>query len=113
MIDGKGFGSTNRQTSPCKICVVGAGAAGVELILSIQFRLKKMFEELGLRNSEELSYHLVSKSEQIMPSFPSAVADEFDTILHERGVIVHRGVKQRKRRAMANLFYPMEITLTR
>ena len=80
------------QTSPCKICVVGAGAAGVELILSIQFRLKKMFEELG-RNSEELSYHLVSKSEQIMPSFPSAVADRFDTILHERGVIVHRGVE--------------------
>ena len=80
------------QTGPCKICVVGAGAAGVELILSIQFRLKKMFEELG-RNSVELSYHLVSKSEQIMPSFPSAVADRFDTILHERGVIVHRGVE--------------------
>ena len=51
-----------------------------------------MFEELG-RNSVELSYHLVSKSEQIMPSFPSAVADRFDTILHERGVIVHRGVE--------------------
>ena len=80
------------QAGPHRICVVGAGAAGVELILSIQFRLKKMLEELG-RNSEELSYHLVSKSKQIMPSFPYTVAKQFDAILDERGVIVHRGVE--------------------
>ena len=80
------------QAGPHRICVVGAGAAGVELILSIQFRLKKMLEELG-RNSEELSYHLVSKSKQIMPSFPYTVAKRFNAILDERGVIVHRGVE--------------------
>jgi selenide,water dikinase len=80
------------QPGPHKICVVGAGAAGVELILSIRFRLKKMLEELG-RNSEELSYHLVSKSKQIMPSFPSSVRKRFNAILDERGVIVHRGVE--------------------
>jgi selenide,water dikinase len=51
-----------------------------------------MLEELG-RNSEELSYHLVSKSKQIMPSFPSSVAKRFNAILDNRGVIVHRGVE--------------------
>ena len=78
------------QSGSHKICVVGAGAAGVELVLSIQFRLQKMLKENN--KSEELIFHLVSKSEQIMPSFPSSVAKRFDAILDKRGVIVHRGV---------------------
>jgi selenide,water dikinase len=81
-----------KQSGSHKVCVVGAGAAGVELLLSIQFRLQKSLEKLG-RNSEELTFHLVSKSEQVMPSFPPAVAKRFDAILDERGVIVHRGVE--------------------
>ena len=75
-----------------KVCVVGAGAAGVELLLAIQFRLQNELAGLG-RSSEDLICHLVSKSEHIMPAFPSAVAKRFDSILDERGVQVHRGVE--------------------
>jgi selenide,water dikinase len=73
-----------------KVCVVGAGAAGVELLLAIQFRLQNELAGLG-RSSEQLIFHLVCKSEHIMPGFPSAVAKRFDAILDERGVQVHRG----------------------
>lgn len=75
-----------------RIAVVGAGAAGVELVLAIQYRLQKELAALG-RSSEELVFHLVSKSSQIMPQFPAAVAKRFDRILDERGVIVHRGLE--------------------
>ena len=51
-----------------------------------------MLEELD-RSSEELSYHLVSKSKQIMPSFPYNVAKRFDSILDERGITVYRGIE--------------------
>ncbi len=78
------------QPGAHNICVVGAGAAGVELLLAIQFRLKNELHALG-RGAEQLSFHLVSKSEQIMPQFPAAVSRRFERILKDRGVIVHRG----------------------
>lgn len=74
------------------IAVVGAGAAGVELLLAIQFRLKNELSALG-RSSEDLQFHLISKSNQIMPQFPQAVAHRFDQILDDRNVTVHRGVE--------------------
>lgn len=75
-----------------KIAVVGAGAAGVELLLAIQFRLKNELSALG-RSSEELQFHLISKSAQIMPQFPNSVAQRFGRILDDRQVTVHRGVE--------------------
>jgi selenide,water dikinase len=75
---------------PHKIAIVGAGAAGVEILLAIQFRLKNMLKDRG-RDSEELEFHLVSKSETIMPQFPASVGQRFERVLKERGVIVHRG----------------------
>ncbi|MBT3905961.1 MAG: selenide, water dikinase SelD [Rhodospirillaceae bacterium] len=75
---------------PHKIAIVGAGAAGVEILLAIQFRLKNMLKDRG-RDSEELEFHLVSKTETIMPQFPASVGQRFERVLKERGVIVHRG----------------------
>ena len=75
---------------PHRIAVVGAGAAGVEILLAIQFRLKNMLAGLD-RESEQLAFHLVSKTDQIMPGFPDSVARRFDRILDQRNVIVHRG----------------------
>lgn len=78
------------QAGPHRIGVVGAGAAGVEILLAIQYRLKT---ELGRqqRETEQLEFHLISKSDRIMPAFVPGVTERFERILKERGVHVHRG----------------------
>jgi selenide,water dikinase len=80
------------QNGPHRIAVVGAGAAGVEILLAIQFRLRQLLNQQQ-RNNERLEFHLISKSRQIMPSFPAAVAQKFEHILAERQVRVHRGAE--------------------
>ncbi len=80
------------QPGPHRVGVIGAGAAGVELLLAVQYRLQNVLMELG-RSSEELVFHLISKSDEIMPQFPSGVARRFNRILDERAVVVHRGVE--------------------
>lgn len=78
------------QTGPHRIGVIGAGAGGVELLLAVQVRLQNTLRDLG-RNPDDLSFHLISKSERILSGFPASVGDRFERILNERGVIVHRG----------------------
>jgi selenide,water dikinase len=80
------------QQGPHRIAVVGAGAAGVEILLAIQFRLRQLLDQ-HQRSNEQLEFHLVSKSTQIMPSFPAAVAQKFEHILAQRQVRVHRGAE--------------------
>lgn len=80
------------QAGPHKIAVVGAGAAGVEILLAIQFRLRQLLDQ-HQRSDEQLEFHLVSKSKQIMPSFPASVAQKFEHILANRNVHVHRGAE--------------------
>ena len=70
------------QSGPHKIGVVGAGAAGVELLLAIQFRLEKLLSELG-RSSEQLNFHLISKSEKIWLSESGFDVDENGFVLVE------------------------------
>jgi len=72
-----------------RIAVVGSGAAGVELLLAIQFRLQTLLQQ-NQRQDEQLEFHLVSKSAQIMPAFPAGVARRLERILEQRGVQVHR-----------------------
>ena len=86
------------QQGPHRIAVVGAGAAGVEILLAIQFRLRQLLDQQQ-RNNEQIEFHLVSKSRQIMPSFPHAVAQKFERILAEREVHVHRGAEATMARA--------------
>lgn len=80
------------QRSTHRIGVVGAGAAGVEMLLAIQFRLQKMLSDAG-RSTEKIDCHLVSRSPHILPAFSSAVAARFGRVLSERGVHVHLGVE--------------------
>ena len=78
-----------QHSGPHRIAVVGAGAAGVEILLAIQYRLKTIMLESN-RQEELLEFHLISKTPQIMPAFSASVASRFERILRERGVIVHR-----------------------
>lgn len=78
------------SAGPHRVAVVGAGAAGVELLLAIQYRLQGLLAEQR-RAGEAIECHLISKSERILPAFPAGVARRFDRILSDRGVRVHRG----------------------
>ncbi|MBS7807469.1 selenide, water dikinase SelD [Variovorax sp. PCZ-1] len=70
------------------IAVVGAGAGGVELLLAMQFRLRNELTKL-YRNPDELTFHLLSANETILPTHNARVRETFSKALRERGVQVH------------------------
>ena len=70
------------------IAVVGAGAAGVELTLAMQYRLRNELVRRG-RNPDELRFHLFSAEARILPTHNAAVRRAFESVLAERGVDVH------------------------
>lgn len=80
------------QPGPHRIGVIGAGAAGVEMILAIQYRLQNMMRDAG-KNDEMFEFHLVSKSERILPHFSDDVARRFQRVLDSRNIHVHVGVE--------------------
>ncbi|MBC7444117.1 MAG: selenide, water dikinase SelD [Polaromonas sp.] len=78
------------QNHPGKttVAVVGAGAGGVELLLAMQFRLRRVLNELG-RNPDELVFHLFTDSARILPTHNPGVQRRFAAVLAERQVVVH------------------------
>ncbi len=70
------------------IAVVGGGAGGVELVLAMQFRLRREMQDLG-RNTNELEFHLFTSSSSVLPTHNARVQAAFTRRLSERGVIVH------------------------
>ena len=80
------------QSGKYRIGVVGAGAAGVEILLAIQFHLQNLLNAAG-RDSDKIDFHLVSRSKRILPSFSTAIANRFERVLFSRGVQVHVGVE--------------------
>jgi selenide,water dikinase len=70
------------------IAVVGAGAAGVELTLAMQYRLRNELTALG-RDPNELHFHLFSAEPGILPTHNAAVRRSFESVLAQRGVSVH------------------------
>ena len=74
--------------SRVNIGVVGAGAGGVEILLSAQHRLHQVLAERG-RDDDHIGYHLFSEGVDILPTHNGRVRGTFRRILHERGVYVH------------------------
>ncbi|WP_090044226.1 selenide, water dikinase SelD [Limnohabitans sp. 2KL-27] len=70
------------------IAVVGAGAGGVELLLSMQYRLRHELKALG-RSPEDLKFVLLSSGETILPTHNTGVRARFAKVLQERNVEVH------------------------
>ncbi len=77
------------------IAVVGAGAGGVELLLAMQFRLRNELTKLGC-NPDELTFHLLTSSDTILPTHNAGVRSRFDAVLAQRGVRVHRNAEVTK-----------------
>ena len=70
------------------IAVVGAGAGGVELLLAMQYRLHQELRIIG-HKPDELRFHLVTQSSEILPTHNAGVQRRFRAVLAERGVQVH------------------------
>lgn len=70
------------------IAVVGAGAGGVELLLSMQYRLRHELRALG-RSPEDLKFVLLTSGDTILPTHNPGVRKQFAKIMLERSVEVH------------------------
>ncbi|MDO9250634.1 MAG: selenide, water dikinase SelD [Hydrogenophaga sp.] len=70
------------------IAVVGGGAGGVELVLSVQFRLRHELQLLG-RNPDLLRFVLLTAGDTILPTHNPGVRARFARVLKERHVAVH------------------------
>lgn len=71
--------------APFRIVVVGAGAGGVELTLSMQHRLRG--------DGVDAEFHLVSDKPTILPTHNPRVRHIFERLLRERAVRVYTGHK--------------------
>jgi selenide,water dikinase len=70
------------------IAVVGGGAGGVEMLLSMQYRLRHELKALG-RNPEELCFVLLTAGDTLLPTHNRGVRDRFARLLRERNIEVH------------------------
>jgi selenide,water dikinase len=75
-----------QRTGPATLAVVGAGAAGVELALALQWRLQR---ELG--PARGLRVHLLDGAPVLLPSFPPRARRAVLRLLAQRGIDVHLG----------------------
>lgn len=73
---------------PVRIGVIGAGAAGVELCLALQYRLTQLLREAG-NTAVALTLHVFSATATILPTHTPRVQSTFLGILAQRGVQVH------------------------
>lgn len=70
-------------TAPARIAIVGGGAAGVEILLSMQHRLAQSASSAASR------FALVTDTERLLPSHAPAVRAKFEHVLRERSISIH------------------------
>lgn len=75
---------------PLRIGVVGAGAGGIEILLSIRFRLRQLLAAAG-RSADHLEYCLFAGTEHILPAHNLRTRRIFDRVLAEQEIQVLAG----------------------
>ena len=70
------------------VAVVGGGAGGVELVLSMQYRLRNELKAMG-RSPETLKFVLLTSGETILPTHNPGVRERFAQVLRDRNIDVH------------------------
>lgn len=79
------LGALRTETGVRRLAVVGAGAAGVELVLSMQVRLQSTSEE----HRGRCRFALFAAGPCILPEHPANVRRRFMRVLGTRGIAVH------------------------
>jgi selenide,water dikinase len=80
------------------IALVGGGAGGVELTLSMQHRLRNELRALG-RDPDDLVFDLYTRDAEIMATHNAWVRRRFTRVLAQRGVQLHAQAEVREVRA--------------
>jgi pyridine nucleotide-disulfide oxidoreductase family protein len=80
------------RPSRSRVAVVGGGAGGVELLLSVQFALETLLTSQG-RSSDRPELHLFTSSHTILPTHNGRVQAIFERVFGARGVHVHTGCR--------------------
>ena len=75
----------NIDNKQINIGIIGAGAAGVEMALSLHHRLVQ-------QDKRQVSFHLFQRSTEIMPEFPSAARRYVTQELNAKKISLHTGV---------------------
>ncbi len=75
-----------------RIGVVGTGAGGVELLLSVERRLRREVAANG-GDPQRLSFALFGASPELLPSFPPAMRRRFAAICAQRGICIVSGAR--------------------
>ncbi len=75
-----------------RIGVIGAGPGGVELILSLQYRLMRDVRDAG-HDPAGLSFAIVTPSAEVLPALPMRTRQRFTEIMRTRGITVHANCK--------------------
>jgi selenide, water dikinase len=71
--------------APISIGIVGGGAGGVELALSMQARLQRMVQ------TENLVMHLFQRGQELLPNHHRSVRHQVQRILTQRGIQIYLG----------------------
>lgn len=84
---------TRERAGKTRVAMVGAGAGGVELLLSVEARLRSEVVCAGF-DPAGLSFTLISGAADILPTFPARFRDRFRTLLIARriGIITNAKV---------------------
>jgi selenide, water dikinase len=85
-------GRVMKSKGRSRIGVVGGGAGGVELLLSLHRRLTRDVAAAGFDPSG-LAFTLITSSDEVLPTFPARMRRRFAALLHERGIRVVTGAK--------------------
>ncbi|MFN6475193.1 FAD-dependent oxidoreductase [Nostoc sp. DedQUE07] len=75
---------------PIRIAIVGGGAGGVELALSMQSRLHRILDETQ-QPIQNLEIHLFQRGQELMPNYHQSVRHQLQHILTYRGIKLHLG----------------------
>ena len=75
---------------PLSIGIVGGGAGGVELALSMQTHLQGILQKYQ-QPIQNLQVHLFQRHEKLLPNYHQSVQDKFQQILIKRGINLHLG----------------------
>ncbi len=72
---------------PLRLGVIGAGAAGVEVLLSLKYRLER--QRGATSSASDFEFHLFNAADSILPTHNSRVRRFFLEHLSREGIVVH------------------------